>query len=106
MFDPDGRKPLGVSHWVFYNIPGNVTSLNRGDGTPKQPRYTLGKGTDWMGFRGPCPPPGEAPHHYVLTVYALDLPPTLAPGLDRDALIKAMTGHTLSSTSMDILYQR
>lgn len=106
MWDPDGQKGLGVSHWVFYNIPGNVTSLQRGEGTPKNPRYTLGKGQGWMGYGGPCPPIGDPPHHYMITLYALDLDPSLPPGLDRAGLMKAMTGHLLGATTTDFLYQR
>src|SRR5262245_20799987 len=31
MFDPDGRLGEGVSHWVAYGIPANVTSFKEGD---------------------------------------------------------------------------
>src|SRR5580700_4043524 len=31
MFDPDGRLGEGVSHWVAYGIPANVTSFAEGD---------------------------------------------------------------------------
>ena len=27
MFDPDGRAPGGVSHWVAYGIPASVTGF-------------------------------------------------------------------------------
>ena len=27
MFDPEGRPPGGVSHWVAYGIPASVTSF-------------------------------------------------------------------------------
>lgn len=106
MWDPDGQKGLGVSHDVFYNIPANVSALERGEGTPKNPRYTLGKAQGWMGYGGPCPRIGDPPHHYVITLYALDLSPTLPPGLDRAGLFGAMTGHLLGATSTVFLYQR
>lgn len=100
MFDPEGRGGLGVSHWVLYNIPASVTSLGRGEGAGPAAKYSPGKGTgDWMGYRGPCPPPGDPAHHYTIVVYALDLPPTLPPGLDRDGLFKAIAGHTLGSAA-------
>jgi hypothetical protein len=25
-------------------------------------------------YGGPCPPAGDAPHHYIFTLYALDVP--------------------------------
>jgi phosphatidylethanolamine-binding protein (PEBP) family uncharacterized protein len=28
--------------------------------------------TDTLAWRPPCPPPGDAPHHYVFSVFALD----------------------------------
>jgi Raf kinase inhibitor-like YbhB/YbcL family protein len=98
MYDPEGRGGLGVSHWVLYNIPASVTSLGRGEGAGPNAKYTPGKGQgDWIGYRGPCPGPGDAPHHYTIVVYALDLPPNLPPGLDRDGLFKAISGHTVGS---------
>jgi Raf kinase inhibitor-like YbhB/YbcL family protein len=100
MFDPEGRGGIGVSHWVLYNIPASVMSLGRGEGAGPNAKYTPGKGTgDWMGYRGPCPPAGDPAHHYTIIVYALDIPPTLPAGLDRDGLFKAITGHTLGSAA-------
>ena len=32
------------------------------------------------GYRGPCPPPGDGPHRYRITVYALDEAPDVTPG--------------------------
>jgi Raf kinase inhibitor-like YbhB/YbcL family protein len=108
MFDPEGRGGLGVSHWVLYNIPGTVTSLARGDGEGPNAKYTPGKNTaNGVGYRGPCPGVGDAPHHYTLIVYALDLPPTLPAGLDREGLFAAIAGHTLgSATGMVMKYAR
>jgi Raf kinase inhibitor-like YbhB/YbcL family protein len=31
-------------------------------------------------YAGPCPPPGDPPHHYHFTLYALDIPNL--PGAD------------------------
>jgi len=100
MFDPEGRGGLGVSHWVLYNIPGSVTTLARGDGSGPNAKYTPGKNTaNGLGYRGPCPPAVDNPHHYTIIVYALDLPPTLPAGLDRDELFKAIAGHTIGSAT-------
>jgi Raf kinase inhibitor-like YbhB/YbcL family protein len=104
MFDPDGRGGLGVSHWVLYNVPPTVNALNSADIAAK--KYTVGRGTgDLVAYRGPCPPHGDAPHHYVITIYALDLAPSLAAGLDRDGLFKAMTGHIKGATTTVMRFQ-
>jgi Raf kinase inhibitor-like YbhB/YbcL family protein len=96
LIDPDGHKGLGFAHWVAYNIPATVTSVAEGEpaagGTP-------GKTSDLPGYRGICPPVGDAPHHYIFQVYALDAELGLAPGLDRDALLKAIAPHIISVTS-------
>jgi phosphatidylethanolamine-binding protein (PEBP) family uncharacterized protein len=31
MFDPEGRPPAGVSHWVAYGIPASVTGFAEGE---------------------------------------------------------------------------
>jgi hypothetical protein len=53
-----------------------------------------------LGYRGPCPPKGQSPHHYVMTVYALDLPPALAVGMTRTDLLAAMDKHILRASSI------
>jgi len=101
--DPDGGKGKGAVHVVIYNIPGTATSLTSAQiGTHAFAAGALG--ADVVGFRGPCPPAGDAPHHYILTIYALDIP-TLPLGLDRDGLIQAMTGHSLEATTTILRFQ-
>lgn len=96
LIDPDGHKGLGVVHWVAYNFPASVTAVPEGQpaagGTP-------GKAADQPAYRGICPPIGDSPHHYVFQVYALDAELGLPPGLDRDALLKAIAPHVLGVTS-------
>ena len=80
--DPDA--PGGVfTHWVVFNIPGNVRQL--GEGVPAQERLQSGAlqgKNDFgrIGYGGPCPPRGPA-HRYRFTVYALDKPLDLKPCL-------------------------
>src|SRR5215813_7585028 len=74
MLDPDGLLGQGVSHWVGYNIPSSVKGLAEGEITKGSKNFTGGKGTrDNALYIGPCPPVGEALHHYVFTVVATDL---------------------------------
>lgn len=72
-------------HWFVYDIPANVTELpaNAGaQGGANLPRGAAMNRIDYgfAAWGGPCPPPGDQPHHYIFTVYALkvdklDLPP-------------------------------
>ena len=101
-FDPDGFNGLGVAHWVLYGIPATVSALPQGAGTPPSLLYVSGTHEyGARGFRGFCPPKGQSPHHYVLTVYALDLAPdALRPGLTRAELLAALNGHILRASSI------
>jgi Raf kinase inhibitor-like YbhB/YbcL family protein len=39
-----------------------------------------------LGYRGPCPPAGDPPHHYQIKVYALGQPSGLSSGFSGTAL--------------------
>ena len=105
LVDPGGAGGAGVNHWVLYNIPASVTSISTADIAAA--KYTPGKGTgDLVGYRGPCPGIGDAPHHYDLLVLALDAPPAFPAGLDKDGLIAAMKGHVLGVTTTTFRFQR
>jgi Raf kinase inhibitor-like YbhB/YbcL family protein len=109
MFDPDARKGQGWTHWVAYGIDPAKGSLPEGAGSGDATSGIVqGKtGFPTPGYGGPCPPVGDPPHHYVFTLYALDLAPTaLQPGLDRDGLIGATKGHTTATATYTGLYQR
>jgi hypothetical protein len=100
MYDMDGNAGLGVSHWVAYNIAANHGHLKEGEGKAGGPGITVGKNVAGeAAYRGPCPPTGEAPHHYVVTVIATDLDPKLPPGMTRDELMAALKGHALEAQS-------
>ena len=67
VYDPDAPTGSGFWHWVVYNIPASVTSL------PESAHFGTEGLTDFgvKGYNGPCPPPGDKPHRYIFTVYAL-----------------------------------
>ena len=108
MIDPDGLRGMGSVHWVAYNIPAIRKSLKEGDGNGAAKDITEGKnsrGTN--GYTGPCGPPSDAPHHYVIQLLALDIPAgTLQPGLDREELLRMINGHSLGPASMVVRYRR
>ena len=58
------------------------------------------------GYSGPCPPKGDDPHHYVLTVYRLAKPLGLPKGAKPDAVIAAIKERTVASGSTTGTYSR
>jgi Raf kinase inhibitor-like YbhB/YbcL family protein len=89
MFDPEGRVPFGVSHWVAYGIdPTKVTGFAEGATSKDSDQYVGGKSLMGVGhYSGPCTPPGQTAHHYTFTLIATDFAPgDLPPGLTREEL--------------------
>jgi Raf kinase inhibitor-like YbhB/YbcL family protein len=69
MIDPDGRRGIGSVHWVAYGIPATRTGLKEGEGATQTADVTLGRNSrGTMGYTGPCGPPVDAAHHYVIDV--------------------------------------
>ena len=67
MEDPDA--PGGdFTHWVLYDIPAQDTQWP-GDGSSKTLRNSFGN----SGYGGPCPPAGDDPHRYILSIHAVDV---------------------------------
>lgn len=105
--DPDAPRGTWV-HWVLYNLPAETRALPEGlpalgqlpDGA-LQGRNDFGE----IGYGGPCPPSG-APHHYVFTLYALDIKLNLPVGATRAQVEAAMQGHILASGKLIGIYQR
>ena len=78
VFDPDAPTGSGWWHWVVYNLPPSTDRLGRGAGDPNRqlmPVGTVQGRTDYgvAGYGGPCPPRGSRLHHYVFSVYALNI---------------------------------
>ncbi len=105
--DPDA--PRGVfTHWVLYDLPVGMRTLTEGvpgvgllvDGA-HQGRNDFGE----IGYGGPCPPPGS-PHHYIFTLYALDIKLNLPVGETRAQVEAAMQGHILAKGRLIGLFQR
>jgi len=103
MIDPDGANGLGSVNWIAYGIPASRTSLKKGEANLPSTDIVYGDAQNDMPnglYLGPCPPYGQLPHHYIITVIATDLAPdALQPGLTRDALVAALKGHALVSAS-------
>ncbi|KOV69399.1 YbhB/YbcL family Raf kinase inhibitor-like protein [Streptomyces sp. MMG1121] len=92
------------THWLAWDVGPHSTRLTAGEHPPgaTEGRNSFGK----TGYGGPCPPHGDQPHHYVLTVYATDRRPSLAPGATPDDLLRALSGHTVATGTLTGRYGR
>jgi Raf kinase inhibitor-like YbhB/YbcL family protein len=114
IYDPDAPTGSGWWHWVVFNIPVGTTSLPKGAGDPKgkgMPKGAIQSRTDFGadGYGGPCPPTGDKPHHYQITVFAVDVD-KLPDARDHNASA-ALVGfdlhfHTLAKATITGLYGR
>jgi Raf kinase inhibitor-like YbhB/YbcL family protein len=114
MYDPDAPTGSGWWHWVVFNIPAGTTSLPKGAGDPSKnlmPQGAIQSRTDFGadGYGGPCPPKGDKPHHYHITVFAVDV--AKLPDATSDQASAALVGfdlhfHTLAKASLTGRYGR
>jgi hypothetical protein len=101
--DPDAPSGDFV-HWIVYNIPPGVTSLDVGLPTETHPdeREPLMQGRNdsgRTGWFGPMPPPGK-PHHYHFRLLALDKLMQLPPNIDKGRFRQATRGHVIAETEL------
>ena len=99
LYDPDAPTGSGWWHWVMYNIPASTTGLVAGAGNGRNaPSGSVQGTTDFgtKGYGGPCPPVGDKPHHYHITVFALKTDKLDVPG----NATAAMVGYNLNANKL------
>ena len=127
---PAALPRVDFFHWVLIDLPVAVNALKEGefssDVTPRgKPgpqaahgaRQGINNYTDWFagdhdmrgdyhGYDGPCPPwNDEIVHHYVFTVYALDIDSLPLTGKFGGPEVRAaMQGHILAEASLTGTY--
>jgi Raf kinase inhibitor-like YbhB/YbcL family protein len=101
MDDPEAIPVAGSiwTHWVIYNIPGNISGL--GPSTNKTGTIPIGasRGKTSFGdtlYGGPCPPSGQL-HHYKFRIFALNKTLNVALGSSAGEIRTAMDGAILDS---------
>lgn len=98
MEDPDA--PGGTfSHWVLYNIPPEVSELDK---VPLQKRLDNGAihgQNDFgkYGYGGPCPPHPEE-HRYYFRLFAINRKLKPEEGATREALLEAIRGKIIDQS--------
>lgn len=117
-------------HWVLIDLPATVNTINEGEfskavtprgksgpQTPQGYRQGINSYTDWFandhdmsgdyyGYDGPCPPwNDEIIHHYVFTVYALDVEKLALDGKFGGPEVRAaIQGHILAEACLTGTY--
>ena len=112
MFDVDAPTGSGWWHWVAYDIPEGATRLKAGAGIvnsaqlpagTRQARNDFGR----PAYGGACPPKGDKPHRYVITLYALDVATLNAPADASPAMIGYLIHqHRIAQSSITATYAR
>jgi Raf kinase inhibitor-like YbhB/YbcL family protein len=111
LFDPDAPTTTGFWHWVAFNIPASVHALPAGAGSKTSPVAKSLSGYTDFGFShygGPCPPAGDAPHHYLFTVFALDVPALEGVSAKSTAasVMFTLRGHLLAAGAIEGTFAR
>jgi Raf kinase inhibitor-like YbhB/YbcL family protein len=91
-------------HWVIGGLDPAEIAVAEGD-VPAGALQALNFFGD-VGYRGPCPPPGDDAHLYRLTAYALNQQLELADGEPATAFLDTIATLMIASTDVTGFYQR
>ncbi len=126
---PENLPRVDFFHWVLLNIPADMRAIEegsmsheitpRGKSGPKIPgidsamRHGINDYTGWFskdpdmrgeyyGYDGPCPPWNDSLiHHYIFTLYALDVPKLEITGtITGNEIRQAIEGHVLAEAKI------
>ena len=103
VYDPDAPTGSGWWHWIVYDIPATFNGLPSGASSAAEAKVKLPEGAkqgrnDYgtRDFGGACPPVGDKPHRYIVTVYALKVDKLGVP----DDASAALIGYMLNANSL------
>ncbi|MBW4888831.1 YbhB/YbcL family Raf kinase inhibitor-like protein [Mucilaginibacter sp. HMF5004] len=111
MYDPDAPTGSGFWHWVMVNIPSSIHELKQGAGDVKSNVAPAGSlqsmnDTGAPGYQGPCPPAGDSPHHYLITIYALKTENLGTTATSTAALTGFMLGQQALAKASIVVYAK
>jgi len=112
VYDPDAPTGSGWWHWVVYNLPATTSALPENAGSKQDPKLPTGalQGRTDLGnvaYDGPCPDKGQAPHRYLVTLYALSIDKLPVPAEASGAMV-TWTAHDyiLAKSTLTARYGR
>ncbi|WP_405488077.1 YbhB/YbcL family Raf kinase inhibitor-like protein [Nocardia sp. NBC_00511] len=98
MFDPDAPTGAGFWHWMNWDIPSTATDFTAGAAGVAG---TNDAGAP--GYLGPCPPAGDKPHNYQITVLALDTPTMGLPATSTPTVASfSMNSHIIGAAQLTL----
>jgi len=110
--DKDAPTGSGWWHWIVFDIPTTTNELKQGAGDASKnllPAGAIQGTTDFgqTGYGGPCPPEGDKPHEYLITIYALKADKLGLDSKASPALVNYyLSGNTLAKASIVAYYKR
>ncbi len=91
-------------HWVIGGLDPAEIALVEGDVPPGAPQALNFFGD--VGYGGPCPPPGDEPHQYRLTAYALAQQLEIEDGALATQFLDVISATAFASAEVTALFQR
>ena len=127
---PASLPRVSFCHWILVDMPASGSPIRDGEYSSgvtakgksgplaaRNTRQGLNDYTNWFandekmkgdyyGYDGPCPPWNDSiPHHYIFTLFALDMPNCAVKRRFTAAeVLKAMKGHVLGTAKITGLY--
>ena len=110
IYDPDAPTGSGWWHWIVYNIPADAISIaSNASALHLLPKGSVEGITSYgeSGFGGACPPKGDKPHRYIITLFALDIAKLDLPKNGSPALVGYnLNSHAIAKSSIISYYGR
>lgn len=99
VYDPDAPVDT-FTHWIVYNF--TQTKLGPRMQGLLEGYNDFGK----VGYGGPCPPAKDPAHRYVVAVYALRAPVSVASPVTWEKLQAALEGKVVARAETHVQYKR
>lgn len=104
--DPDApvvkATGYGFMHWMLYNIPANIRTIEAGTKAYTQGLNDFGT----LDYGGPMPPKGHGTHYYYYVLFALDENINLQEGLAEEIFFNKIAPHVIGMARLVGVYKR